>query len=167
MCARKTAVYEEELCGEKEDHKGQRQLLDAINRMQPRIVLHRLDISKDVCHERLVADPSHFKEEEESREVSHFKEEEEEQALYMIKEEEPEQPCTKDGDNISSSADDDDDDENEEFDGACHTGNKPWKCCRCWKMFIWKSDLKRHVRTHTGTGKKSQRHLVLTGSHCK
>ncbi|XP_051911339.1 oocyte zinc finger protein XlCOF8.4-like isoform X13 [Hippocampus zosterae] len=92
MCSR-TSEYEEELCGEKEDHKGQRQPLDAIGRMQPR-VLHRLDISKDVCPERLGAEPSHIKEEEEKKEVSYLKEQQEQQAHY-IKEEELEYPCTK------------------------------------------------------------------------
>uniref|UniRef100_A0A3Q2XYD8 Zinc finger protein 32-like n=1 Tax=Hippocampus comes TaxID=109280 RepID=A0A3Q2XYD8_HIPCM len=115
MCTRRTSEYEEELCKEKEDHKGQRKLLDAIGRMQPRIVLHRLvmletetpmrlhrsllpycvaDISEDVCPERLGAETYHIKEEEEKEEVSHLKEEEEQQAQY-IKEDELEHPCTK------------------------------------------------------------------------
>ncbi|XP_051911359.1 uncharacterized protein LOC127593745 isoform X3 [Hippocampus zosterae] len=92
MCSR-TSEYEEELCGEKEDHKGQRQLLDAIGRIQPR-VLHRLDISKDVCPEWLDAQSSHIQEEEEKKEISHLKEEVEQQAQY-IKEQELQHCCTK------------------------------------------------------------------------
>ncbi|XP_051911939.1 sal-like protein 1 [Hippocampus zosterae] len=92
MCTR-TSEYEDERCGEKEDHKGQRQLLDAIGRMQPR-VLHRLDTSKDVCPERLDAESSHMNEKEEKKEISHLKEEVEQQGQY-IKEQELQYRCTK------------------------------------------------------------------------
>ncbi|XP_061619606.1 uncharacterized protein LOC133472567 isoform X11 [Phyllopteryx taeniolatus] len=47
MCAR-TAEYEEELCGAKEEKEPQRQLLDAAFNLQPRIVLHRADITEDL-----------------------------------------------------------------------------------------------------------------------
>ncbi|XP_051906076.1 histone-lysine N-methyltransferase PRDM9-like isoform X15 [Hippocampus zosterae] len=85
ICTRRTLEYEEELCKEKEDHKGHRQLLDAICRMRPRIVLHRLDISEDACPEQLDAEPFHMKEEEEEQQVRNIK-----------REEDPDYPCTKD-----------------------------------------------------------------------
>ncbi|XP_061619608.1 uncharacterized protein LOC133472567 isoform X13 [Phyllopteryx taeniolatus] len=48
MCARRTAEYEEKLCGPKEEKEPQRQLLDAVFNLQPRIVLHRADITEDL-----------------------------------------------------------------------------------------------------------------------
>ncbi|XP_061619604.1 uncharacterized protein LOC133472567 isoform X9 [Phyllopteryx taeniolatus] len=49
MCAR-TAEYEEELCGAKEEKEPQRQLLDAAFNLQPRIVLHRADFRAVQCY---------------------------------------------------------------------------------------------------------------------
>ncbi|XP_077365848.1 uncharacterized protein LOC144009834 isoform X2 [Festucalex cinctus] len=70
----RTAEYEEELSGAKEDMERKRQLLDAIGRMQPRIVLHRAVFP-------------HIKEEEEEKVISHFKEEAAHQSPFTIKEE--------------------------------------------------------------------------------
>ncbi|XP_061525942.1 glutamic acid-rich protein-like isoform X2 [Phycodurus eques] len=87
MCAR-TAEYEEELWGPKEEKEPQRQLLDAVFNLQPRIVLHRADVSENLHPERQQSVSPHIKEEEEDEEVQHIKEEEEE--FLHIKEEEPE-----------------------------------------------------------------------------
>ncbi|XP_077411003.1 uncharacterized protein LOC144040577 [Vanacampus margaritifer] len=74
-----TAEYEEEHFGAKEDEERQRQLLDIIGSMQPRVVLHRSVITEDVSPE-----------EEEDEDIPHFKEEEEQQSPYIEKEDEPE-----------------------------------------------------------------------------
>ncbi|XP_061619609.1 uncharacterized protein LOC133472567 isoform X14 [Phyllopteryx taeniolatus] len=88
MCAR-TAEYEEKLCGPKEEKEPQRQLLDAVFNLQPRIVLHRADVSENLHPERQKSVSPHIKEEEEDEEVQHIKEEEEE--FLHIKEEEQEE----------------------------------------------------------------------------
>ncbi|XP_077411313.1 uncharacterized protein LOC144040749 isoform X3 [Vanacampus margaritifer] len=87
-CTRRTAEYEEELSAVKEDMERKRQVLDAIGRMQPIIVLHRADISEDVRPERQDPERPHIKEEEEDKEISHFKEEDGQQSPYFKSEEE-------------------------------------------------------------------------------
>ncbi|XP_061621408.1 zinc finger protein 691-like [Phyllopteryx taeniolatus] len=88
MCARRTPEYEEELCGPKEENEPQHQLLDAIFNLQPRIVLHRADVSRDLRPEWPKPDSSHVKEEEEDKEVCHIKEEEDLKPRHIKEEEE-------------------------------------------------------------------------------
>ncbi|XP_061619507.1 uncharacterized protein LOC133472542 isoform X6 [Phyllopteryx taeniolatus] len=68
MCARRTAEYEEELCGPKEEKEPQRQLLDAAFNLQPRIVLRRADITDDLRTDQQEPEPLHIKEEVEDQE---------------------------------------------------------------------------------------------------
>ncbi|XP_061525936.1 oocyte zinc finger protein XlCOF8.4-like [Phycodurus eques] len=77
MCARRTAEYEEELWGPKEEKEPQRQLLDAAFNLQPRIVLRRADITEDLRTGGQEPGPPHIKEDVEDEEVHHIKEEEE------------------------------------------------------------------------------------------
>ncbi|XP_061525889.1 zinc finger protein 25-like [Phycodurus eques] len=86
MCARRTAEYEEELCGPKEEKEPQRQRLDVVfNRPRP-TVLHRPDITEDLRNERQEPEPPHIKDELEDEEVQPIKEEEE--PILIEKEEE-------------------------------------------------------------------------------
>ncbi|XP_051911322.1 zinc finger and SCAN domain-containing protein 31-like isoform X2 [Hippocampus zosterae] len=57
-----------------------------------------------------------------------------------------------DSDNTSSNTDDEEKEEEDESedDLTCNTGNKPWKCSHCGKMYAYKSLLELHTRTHTG-----------------
>ncbi|XP_061619557.1 uncharacterized protein LOC133472558 isoform X4 [Phyllopteryx taeniolatus] len=81
MCARTAVKYEKELSGTKEEDEPHRQLVDAA-RMQPRVVLHRADVSENLHAERKQSVSPHIKEEE----VQRIKEEEEE-FLHMKEEE--------------------------------------------------------------------------------
>ncbi|XP_061619550.1 cilia- and flagella-associated protein 251-like isoform X2 [Phyllopteryx taeniolatus] len=89
MCARRTAEYEEELWGPKEEKEPQRQLLDAVFNLQPQTVQRRADVSENLHPERQQSVSPHIKAEEEDEEVQHIKEEEEE--FLLIKEEEQEE----------------------------------------------------------------------------
>ncbi|XP_061618550.1 zinc finger protein 3 homolog isoform X2 [Phyllopteryx taeniolatus] len=99
MGGRRTPEYKDELCGPKEEKEPQRQLLDAVFNLQPRIVLCRVDINEDLHPEQLKPESPYIKEEEEDEEVHHIKEEEElarphikdEKAFFHIKEEEREE----------------------------------------------------------------------------
>ncbi|XP_061663160.1 uncharacterized protein LOC133493620 isoform X2 [Syngnathoides biaculeatus] len=77
MCTRTTASYEEELWGAKVENKPQRQLLDAVFSLQPRVVLHRADITEYLHRERQKPEIPHNIKEVEDEEVHHIKEEEE------------------------------------------------------------------------------------------
>ncbi|XP_019746015.1 gastrula zinc finger protein XlCGF48.2-like [Hippocampus comes] len=76
MCTRGRAENDEQLCGAKEDSGA------VFNQSRSRFGSRGADISEDVFPERLDAEPSHLKEEEE-------------QQAQNIKEEELEHPCTK------------------------------------------------------------------------
>ncbi|XP_061525916.1 uncharacterized protein LOC133398278 isoform X3 [Phycodurus eques] len=86
MCARRTAEYEEELCGPKEEKEPRRQLVDAVFNLQPRIVLRRADITEDLRTKQQKPEPPHIKDEMEDEEVHHIKGEEE--PISIKKEEE-------------------------------------------------------------------------------
>ncbi|XP_061525925.1 zinc finger protein 771-like isoform X1 [Phycodurus eques] len=177
MCAR-TAEYEEELWGPKEEKEPQRQLLDAAFNLQPRIVLRRAGVSENLHPERQQSVSPHIKENEE---VQHIKEEEEE-FLHMKEEEQekiikvpstgvplksedegqsverrgaepPNSNSSRDGDHCGGSQTDGDDDvvdEQLEGDMTCHTVSKCWKCSKCRKTFASKKNFKRHMKIHTG-----------------
>ncbi|XP_061525838.1 gastrula zinc finger protein XlCGF48.2-like isoform X3 [Phycodurus eques] len=103
MCARRTAEYEEELCGPKEEKEPRLQVLDAAFNLQPRTVRRGADITEDHLTEQQEPEPPHIKEEMEDEEVLHIKEEvdpilikkEEEEAYPYIKQEEEEEDITK------------------------------------------------------------------------
>ncbi|XP_061603434.1 zinc finger protein with KRAB and SCAN domains 1-like isoform X3 [Phyllopteryx taeniolatus] len=80
MCARSAAGYEGEVWAAKE---RQSQLVDAVCKMRPRVLLHRADVS-----EGLRPEWPHIKKEEAGEERHHIKEEEEDDELHHIKEEE-------------------------------------------------------------------------------
>ncbi|XP_061525855.1 zinc finger and SCAN domain-containing protein 21-like isoform X2 [Phycodurus eques] len=83
MCARRTAEYEEKLCGPKDEKEPRRQLLDAVFKLHPRVARHRADVSENLHPERQQSVSPH------NKEVQHIKEEDEE--LLHIKEEEQEE----------------------------------------------------------------------------
>ncbi|XP_061663699.1 sarcoplasmic reticulum histidine-rich calcium-binding protein-like isoform X3 [Syngnathoides biaculeatus] len=85
----RTAAYKEELWRPNEEKKPQRQLLDAVFSLQPRIVLRRADVSEYLNPGWQQSVSSHIKEEEEGEEVRYIKEEEEE--ILHVKEEEQEE----------------------------------------------------------------------------
>ncbi|XP_061663619.1 uncharacterized protein LOC133493804 isoform X3 [Syngnathoides biaculeatus] len=88
MCAKTSGEYREKVCGPKKEAVPQRQLLEAVFNLQPRIVLCRADVSEYLHPGRQQSVSSHIKEEEEGEEVQHTKEEEEE--VLHRKEEEQE-----------------------------------------------------------------------------
>ncbi|XP_061520877.1 uncharacterized protein LOC133395739 isoform X3 [Phycodurus eques] len=92
MCSRTPAKDEKELSGSKEEDERQRPLVDAV-RMQPRVALHRADITEDLRPERQEPEPPHINEEVEDKEVHHIKEEEE--PILIKKEEEDACPHVK------------------------------------------------------------------------
>ncbi|XP_061663578.1 cilia- and flagella-associated protein 251-like isoform X6 [Syngnathoides biaculeatus] len=93
MCARRTGEYEEEVCGPKKEEEPQRQLLDAVFNLQPRIVLRRAEISENLHPEQQQSISCHIKEEEkgegvqciqeEKQEIVHVKEEEQEESIQV------------------------------------------------------------------------------------
>ncbi|XP_061618576.1 zinc finger protein 177-like isoform X3 [Phyllopteryx taeniolatus] len=89
MCAARTADYEGELCSVKDENERPRQLLDAVCKMQPRVVQHTADVRENLHPEWEHSASPHIKEEEEDEEFHHIKEEEEE--FLNIKEEEEEE----------------------------------------------------------------------------
>ncbi|XP_061663880.1 zinc finger protein 501-like isoform X1 [Syngnathoides biaculeatus] len=177
MCARRTGEYEEEVRGPKKE-EPQRQLLDAVFNLQPRIVLRRADVSENIHPELQQSVSSHIKEEEEGEEVQcikeeedvfrHMKEEEQEEIIqvpstgvhlkskYEGQSEErqgPELPSRNsscDGDFCERSQTDGHDDEQSEGDLTCHSANQSWKCSQCSKAFATMRNFKRHVKIHTG-----------------
>ncbi|XP_061663616.1 zinc finger protein 239-like isoform X1 [Syngnathoides biaculeatus] len=96
MCAKTSGEYREKVCGPKKEAVPQRQLLEAVFNLQPRIVLCRADITENLRTKWQETEPSHIKEEMEDEEVHHIKEEEEmifikneaEEAQHYIKQEE-------------------------------------------------------------------------------
>ncbi|XP_061619560.1 uncharacterized protein LOC133472559 isoform X2 [Phyllopteryx taeniolatus] len=132
MCARRTAEYEEELCGPKEEKEPQRQLLDAAFNLQPRIVLRRADVSENLHPEQQQSVSPHIKEEEE--EFLHMKEEEQEEIIKVpstgvpLKSEDegrseerrgaepPNSNSSSDGDHCGGSQTDGDDDVDEQLE---------------------------------------------------
>ncbi|XP_061524449.1 uncharacterized protein LOC133397504 [Phycodurus eques] len=89
MCAARTADYEGEVCGVKDENERPRQVLDAVCKMQPRVVQHTADVRENLHPEWEHSASPHIKEEEEDEEFHHIKEEEEE--FLNIKEEEEEE----------------------------------------------------------------------------
>ncbi|XP_061662238.1 uncharacterized protein LOC133493199 isoform X3 [Syngnathoides biaculeatus] len=97
MCARTSAAYQDELWGPKEEKKPQRQLLDAVFNLQPRIVLRRADITEYLHRERQKPVPPHVIEEVEDEEVHHI---EEEETNLVIKQRERAHPHIKEGEKL-------------------------------------------------------------------
>ncbi|XP_061619477.1 uncharacterized protein LOC133472535 isoform X4 [Phyllopteryx taeniolatus] len=95
MCARRTAEYEDELCGPKEEKEPHRQLVDAGFNLQARTVPRRADITEDLHTERQEPEPPHIKEEVQDKAVHHIKEEEEEEVCPYIEEQDKEEDITK------------------------------------------------------------------------
>ncbi|XP_061619437.1 gastrula zinc finger protein XlCGF48.2-like isoform X4 [Phyllopteryx taeniolatus] len=89
MCARRTAEYEDELCGPKEEKEPHRQLVDAGFNLQARTVPRRAD-TEELRTEWQEPEPPHIKEEVEDEEVHHIKEEE--KPISIKKEEEEAHP---------------------------------------------------------------------------
>ncbi|XP_061669313.1 zinc finger protein 260-like isoform X5 [Syngnathoides biaculeatus] len=177
MCARRTGEYEEEVRGPKKEEEPQRQLLDAVFNLQPRIVLRRADVSENIHPELQQSVSGHIKEEEEGEEVQcikeeedvfrHMKEEEQEEIIhvpstgvhlkskYEGQSEErqgaelPSRNSSCDGDFCERSQTDGHDDEQSEGDLTCHSANQSWKCSQYSKAFATMRNLKRHVKLHT------------------
>lgn len=59
---------------------------------------------------------------------------------------------SSDSHDVMSRSHDDDDDGQEHCKDAktCHTDNNRWRCCHCFKTFVYKSVLKKHMMIHTG-----------------
>ncbi|XP_061663269.1 uncharacterized protein LOC133493644 isoform X2 [Syngnathoides biaculeatus] len=89
MCARMKGEYKEEVCGPKKKEEPQRQLLDTLFNLQPRIVLRRANISENLHPEWQQSVCRHIKEEEEAKEIQIIKHEEEE--ILHLKEEKKEE----------------------------------------------------------------------------
>ncbi|XP_061561888.1 uncharacterized protein LOC133417792 isoform X2 [Phycodurus eques] len=80
------AKHVEELPATKVEDERQSRLRDAVCK-QPRVVLHRADVSENL-HPEQQAESPHIKEEVADEEVYHIKEEEEGEEVHHIKEEE-------------------------------------------------------------------------------
>ncbi|XP_061663726.1 uncharacterized protein LOC133493837 isoform X2 [Syngnathoides biaculeatus] len=176
MCARTSEKYKEEVCGPKKEEEPQRQLLDAVLNLQPRIVLRRAEICENlrewqqsvsflikveeerekVQHIKAKEEEFlHMKEEEEERIIQppstgvHLKSEDEGQSEERRGAEPPSRNSSSDGDHYEGSQTDDDDDEQVENDMTCPTANQCYKCSQCRKTFASKINFKQHMKRHT------------------
>ncbi|XP_061663679.1 uncharacterized protein LOC133493816 isoform X3 [Syngnathoides biaculeatus] len=146
MCARTSEKYKEEVCGLEKEEKLQRQLLDAVFNLQPRIVLRRADIIEKPELEWQQPVSPHIKEEGEEvkcikegeEEFLHMKEEKQEEIIQVpstgvyLKNEEgqseerrradpPRTNSSSDGDHCGGSQTDDDDEQSEGIIQGLHT----------------------------------------------
>ncbi|XP_061669688.1 zinc finger and SCAN domain-containing protein 22-like [Syngnathoides biaculeatus] len=157
MCARTTARYAEEFCRTKEEKERQLQVLEAVFE-QPRVVLHRADVSKE--HFRL------GRQESESPSLKEADGQDQEiptlpwMAVTLKRQGEGGSQShsflapLSDSDDITSHSsdyddDDDDDDEDEHVKGDVTAyADKHVRCCHCDKTFDNGSLLKAHTKTH-------------------
>ncbi|XP_061774528.1 oocyte zinc finger protein XlCOF6.1-like isoform X1 [Nerophis ophidion] len=167
MCERAIAEYEVRRSQTEAEKNRRRQLLDAVFRKHQGVLL-RADVSETLSAAEQELPPlPHIKEEEEECCISEQGEnreglEERPWIRVVVKSEDDEEAVDEDhcgrsqadsllaplSDTMSHSPDTDDEDS--KADMSCQIDNTQWKCFQCDKTFNDRSNLKRHIRSHTG-----------------
>ncbi|XP_028456204.1 zinc finger protein 84-like [Perca flavescens] len=148
---RTIAEYEEERCRSKEENERQRKLLDSVFTPQLRLQrtdVHQLSASEEIKEKQGTRGLQGLEEADITKFPLHLQQDTEEQAGDSSEPEMDHSGECKETGEAQSGLNSLKKDDVPVSDSRCSTGEKQFSCSKCRKRFGFKSNLKRHMRTH-------------------